>query len=713
VLRIRFLFQLLIYSIFTISSYAQDRPFLPIYSGMQISGDVLFQPGKYVLEKKNWHPIIVEGSNIDLNFNDAELFGADDLTAPHEYNHIAIIIRNAKHVNIRNLRIYRFKIAIQIENSSNVTIENCDISYMNRPLILNDIFHHQSINSDSADQSSSINSISIGVSIVKSTEIKIKNNYFNSNFRSLMLVNCSEIDILNNYFQFNASYPVTYRDCNSFSFRHNRLDYNFSKSNYTSILGMTYNSSPTANILLTGICNDFKIAFNYFSHGNSSLRMAGTHQNATIAENTIAFMDGSAVILKGININVLNNKISHSFNSIRFMDGTNTNILYNNIEHCDIAFFHSNIMSNNQILIQHNKISHQKVGFHLPMKKQKFSCNKIKSKIQILNNCFYENVSIFSSLSPPINKVFKKNSGSLIHFSNPEITENSKLISRLQKNNEDLKSNTSINSEYIFSKCEPPPPIPFTKHENGMSVDHGMYNYNNRNSMIEADYGPYDFRYPYATSKCSSTHPNQLLILGPINQKFTLIHQSLQDISGHFHDTLNVIAFGINTKSLNFSYTGHHFKNDRGTFIPKNDTFQFHYLNIIPESDWQMTCYQISGLDTIDSYYIDHVLHGTELKPHDIAQVPIIFSSALHQFNICKLVLTYKISETSNFNCSANTGTKVWINDILKMDFTSKAIQDFPEIKTMSIIPDELPYIFKFEFDPSPASQLPKVKWTK
>jgi len=73
--------------------------------------------------------ILIEGDNIVIDFNNAELSGSKGLKNPDEFFGVAILIRNSRNVTIRNLKVRGFKVAVMARNTNNLILENCDFSY--------------------------------------------------------------------------------------------------------------------------------------------------------------------------------------------------------------------------------------------------------------------------------------------------------------------------------------------------------------------------------------------------------------------------------------------------------------------------------------------------------------------------------------------------------------------------------------------------------
>ena len=73
--------------------------------------------------------IVIEGDNIIIDFNNAELKGSNKKLNPDEFFGIGLIVRNSKNVTLKNLKAKGYKVALLATNVEKLTLDNCDFSY--------------------------------------------------------------------------------------------------------------------------------------------------------------------------------------------------------------------------------------------------------------------------------------------------------------------------------------------------------------------------------------------------------------------------------------------------------------------------------------------------------------------------------------------------------------------------------------------------------
>lgn len=107
-----------------------------ISPGMKISRSVHFKKAVYRLPAPadtSAAVLIIEGKDLVVDFGGAELRGEGKAGTPDQYKGIAILVRNAERVTIRNLKARGYKLALIARNCRELVLENCDLSYNYRP----------------------------------------------------------------------------------------------------------------------------------------------------------------------------------------------------------------------------------------------------------------------------------------------------------------------------------------------------------------------------------------------------------------------------------------------------------------------------------------------------------------------------------------------------------------------------------------------------
>ena len=123
--------------------YGQDKP---LVAGMKILRTMKIKKAVYQIEAPadTAKPVLfIEGDNITIDFNNAEMNGSNRNKNPEEFSGVAILIRNSKNVTIRNLKARGYKIALLARNVEKLTLDNCDFSYNYRQQSLCGVFAPQ------------------------------------------------------------------------------------------------------------------------------------------------------------------------------------------------------------------------------------------------------------------------------------------------------------------------------------------------------------------------------------------------------------------------------------------------------------------------------------------------------------------------------------------------------------------------------------------
>lgn len=115
--------------LFVDGGYAQEQP---LVAGMKISKSMRVKKGVYRLDAPlslGESLIIIEGNNITVDFNQAELKGSNKIKKPDGFFGVAILVRNGQNITIKNCKAKGYKLALLARNVKNLTLENCDFSY--------------------------------------------------------------------------------------------------------------------------------------------------------------------------------------------------------------------------------------------------------------------------------------------------------------------------------------------------------------------------------------------------------------------------------------------------------------------------------------------------------------------------------------------------------------------------------------------------------
>lgn len=99
---------------------------IPLSKGMIIRSSVKIIRANFKIngtDSLNQSVVIIEGNNITVDFNGAELRGSNDKVLPNEFYGCAVIIKGGKNITIKNANIRGFKVAIMGRGVENLTTE--------------------------------------------------------------------------------------------------------------------------------------------------------------------------------------------------------------------------------------------------------------------------------------------------------------------------------------------------------------------------------------------------------------------------------------------------------------------------------------------------------------------------------------------------------------------------------------------------------------
>lgn len=172
--------------------------------------------------------ITIEGNNITVDFNNAELKGSNKKTNPDEFFGIGIIIKNSKNVTIKNLKAKGYKVALLARNIELLTLENCDLSYnyrqhLNSTQEKEDISDWMSYHQNEKDEW-----LRYGAAMYlrDCNFVTIKNCKATGGQNALMMTNCNDGMIYNNDFSFNSGIGIGLYRSSGNKIMYNRVIFN-------------------------------------------------------------------------------------------------------------------------------------------------------------------------------------------------------------------------------------------------------------------------------------------------------------------------------------------------------------------------------------------------------------------------------------------------------------------------------------------------------
>ena len=209
----------------------EKPPLVPLQAGMVVATDITVAPGTYQLEgadSLDQPLIIIEGNDITVDFNNAELNGAAEGKLPDQFSGLAILVRNSHRATIRNLTAKGYKVALMAENSDSLLIENCNFSYNYRQHLQStrereDLADWLSYHHNEKDEWLRYGA---AVYLKGCNQATVRGLTVTGGQNGLMLTQCNDGLFYNNTIHFNSGIGIgLYRSANN-KVMHNRLDWN-------------------------------------------------------------------------------------------------------------------------------------------------------------------------------------------------------------------------------------------------------------------------------------------------------------------------------------------------------------------------------------------------------------------------------------------------------------------------------------------------------
>ncbi len=204
---------------------------IELRSGMKISRSAKLKQGLYLLDAlkdTSAAVVLIEGNNIVIDFNNAELKGSNDVKDPDQFYGIAIYIRNSNKVTIKNLKARGYKIALLARNVDELVLDNCDLSYnyrqhLNSTQEKEDISDWMSYHHNEKDEWMRYGAAFYLRGCNRAT---IKNCKVTGGQNALMMMQCNDAKIYNNDFSFNSGIGLGMYRCNRNQVSFNRINFN-------------------------------------------------------------------------------------------------------------------------------------------------------------------------------------------------------------------------------------------------------------------------------------------------------------------------------------------------------------------------------------------------------------------------------------------------------------------------------------------------------
>lgn len=594
--------------------------------GMVINKSVKIKKGAYALngfDSLDKSVLVIEGNNLIIDFNGAELKGSNNKKLPDEFYGVGIIIKGGKSITIKNLKAKGYKVALMARNVEGLKIENCDFSYnyrqhLNSTQEKEDIsdwmsYHHNE-NDEWLRYGAAIYLLGCNGAVISSNKITGGQN-------ALMMTGCNNGMIYNNDFSFNSGIGLgMYRSSNN-RVLHNKLNFNVRGYSH----GVYNRGQDSAGILVYEQSNNNLFFKNSVTHsGDGFFLWAGQTTMDTGSggcnDNQVLYNDFSYAPTNGIEVTFSRNKIAN-----------------NRIYECDHGIwggysfnssFSSNQIRNNRIGIaiehgQHNEISgnvfiSNKEAISLWSRPQqpsdpiaigwgyaKYRDTRSAGYLIALNN-FNRNETVYNLKRTDSLQIFDN-----IYTGNDKIFLTDSTVTNIDSTPQTLYDTTDV--DYSL--------------KNGMDAFKGGGKLAGRKNILVTEWGPYDFQYPviWNTNPTDTSDTINFDVLGP-KGKWKIVSAKGVDTYTQNTDTFPArVSFkefresGKRDVEIIAEYKGPAFTDAFGNRHPANKPYRFTFKKFFQSINFTVSFYDFdSSSNPLKTSYLERI---KTQRPFKIEQV--------------------------------------------------------------------------------------------
>jgi parallel beta-helix repeat protein len=566
-----------------------------IFSGMTIHQSIKIRKGVYKLDAPtdtSKSILLIEGNDITIDFNNAELKGSNQKTNPNEFSGIAILIINSKNVTIKNLRAKGYKVALLARNTEQLIIDNCDFSYnyrqhLNSNQEKEDISDWMSFHHNEKDEW-----LRYGAAIYlgNCNFFSIKNCKVTGGQNALMMTECNDGSIYNNDFSFNSGIGIGFYHCSRNKILFNRIIFNvrgYSHDVYNrgqDSAGILVYEQSSNNIFYknnvthggdgfflwagqttmdsgTGGCNDNMILANDFSYAPTN-GIEATFSRNTITDNRVFECDHGIWGGYSYETNISNNKFRNNNVDIAIEQGQQNKITYNvsfrskeairlwarKEQPADWGYAKNRDVSSKDYAIAFNSFNFCDIVFNLSR----------TDSLNIFGNAYIENKRIY------------KLDSTITHL---DTEENDRL-------NDMLSADTAVSLPALTK-----PNDPFK----------GSGQYAGRKNIRMTEWGPYDFRSPiiWNTNPTDTSNLMQFDLVAPKGKwkiKSFRGVDSLSAMNGEFPASITAKKIKADRTDIfiELEYTGSAITTPFGQSIAAGKPYQFSFKKFFQPINWEV-----------------------------------------------------------------------------------------------------------------------------
>ncbi len=573
----------------------------PLVAGMMIGKPVTIKKSLYRIDAPADTAravIIIEGNNLVIDFNNAELRGSNKNKKPDEFSGVAILIRKSKNVVVKNLKASGYKVALRAINVEKLSLENCDFSYNYRPRLNStqekeDISDWMSYHHNESDEW-----LRYGAAMYLRgcNFVTIRNCKVTGGQNALMLVECNDGMVYNNDFSFNSGIGIGMYRSSRNSIMHNRVIFNVRGYSH----GVYNRGQDSAGILVYEQSNNNLFYKNNVTHGGDGFFLwagqttmdsgkGGCNDNI-IMNNDFSYAPTNGVEATFSRNIISSNRIFECDHGIWGGYSYNTNISNNQFRNNRIAIA---IEHGQQNQVYNNLFIKDKEAIKLWSRQQQPSDwgyaryrDTRSAGYAIVSNSFNDNGLVFN--------ITRTDS---LHIFNNTYSQNTKQVFKTDSSVSHL--DTSFSQEWTdYFSTAPDVAVPVVPAP--MDAFAGTGKFAGRKNILMTEWGPYDFRSPliWHTNPAEKSDTVKFDLLGPTGKWLIKNARGVKNFSlkkGNFPASLTAVKEkGTRTDiMIELEYTGGSITTAYGETIQPGKPYKFFFKKFFQPMDWLVLFYSL------------------------------------------------------------------------------------------------------------------------
>jgi hypothetical protein len=607
------------------TSLAQEKT---LKNGMVLRSSQKIKAGSYSFKASDSLDrgvIIIEGSDIIIDFNNAVIKGGLQGEAPDQFKGIAVYIRSGKNITIKNLSVHGYKVALLARNIEGLKIENCDLSYNYRPHLnstqeqedLSDwMSYHHNENDEWLRYGAAMYLKGCNNAVIANCKVTGGQN-------AVMLVQSNYGMIYNNDFSFNSGIGLGMYRCSGNKVCYNRIIFNVRGYSH----GVYNRGQDSAGILIYEQSNNNLFYKNAVTHGGDGFFLwAGQTTMDTgkggCNDNVLLDNDFSYAPTNGIEATFSRNKIIHNrvfecdhgiWGGYSYQtDISNNQFRYNRIaiaiEHGLDNRIHHNLFYEDKEAIKLWSNKTQSPGWGYPKYRDTRSAEYI-----IAGNSFNKNGIVYDITRTDSVQIFDNR----VSLCDVEYKIDSTVTG----------IDTAFNEELMYQLSEDyQPELP--EITNPKDPFKGSGKLAGRKNIMITEWGPYDFNYPliWNTNPVDTSGKMMFTILGPSGRWKIVSSKGVKNISlkkGLVPTTFTAEKLSGSKTDIQIvaEYKGKQFTDQWGRKVASGKPFLFKFMKFFQPIDFTLKWYAIDSFNFKDANAIPAVISQLPFKTASVNQL--------------------------------------------------------------------------------------------